>query len=161
MNSLFINSLLEDLKNPDESVREQATRKLWGTWFQQKGIYGLEVIHRTQKLLDAGALAEAEAGLTQLIHAQPDFALCWNRRASLYYTIGEYQKSLIDCKKVVNLNPTHFGALHGIGLSYAAIGEYEKAIKAFRSDERNSTFFSGKSKMDFRMYNALELKFHL
>ena len=133
MDSLFINSLLEDLKNPDESVRDQATRKLWRIWFQQKGIHGLEIIDRSQKLLDAGKVAEAEAGLTELIDAQPDFAEAWNRRAFLYYTIGEYQKSLIDCQKVINLNPAHFGALHGMGLSYAAIGEYEKAIKAFRS----------------------------
>jgi tetratricopeptide (TPR) repeat protein len=133
MDSLFINSLLEDLKNPDESVRDQATRKLWRIWFQQKGIHGLEIIDRSQKLLDAGKVAEAETALTELIDAQPDFAEAWNRRAFLYYTIGEYQKSLIDCQKVINLNAAHFGALHGMGLSYAAIGEYEKAIKAFRS----------------------------
>jgi tetratricopeptide (TPR) repeat protein len=132
MDSLFIDSLLEDLKNPDESVREQATRKLWRIWFQQKGIQGLEIIDRSQKMLDAGKIAEAETALTELINAQPDFAEAWNRRAFLYYTIGEYQKSLIDCQKVVNLNPAHFGALHGMGLSYAAIGEYEKAIKALR-----------------------------
>jgi tetratricopeptide (TPR) repeat protein len=132
MDSLFIDSLLEDLKNPDESVREQATRKLWRIWFQQKGIHGLEIIDRSQKLIDAGKIAEAEAALTKLINAQPDFAEAWNRRAFLYYTTGEYQKSLIDCQKVVNLNPAHFGALHGMGLSYAAIGEYEKAIKALR-----------------------------
>ncbi len=132
MDSLFINSLLEDLKNPDESVRDQATRKLWRIWFQQKGIQGLEIIDRSQKLLDAGKVAEAETALTQLINAQPDFAEAWNRRAFLYYTIGEYQKSLVDCKRVINLNPAHFGALHGMGLSYAATGEYEKAIKALR-----------------------------
>ncbi len=131
MDSLFINSLLEDLKNADEYVREQATRKLWRIWFQQKGVQGLEIIDRSQKLIDAGKLVEAEAMLTELIDDQPDFAEAWNRRAFLYYTIGEYQKSLIDCHKVVNLNPAHFGALHGMGLSYAAIGKYEKAIKAF------------------------------
>ncbi|MEA5570744.1 tetratricopeptide repeat protein [Calothrix sp. UHCC 0171] len=132
MDSLFINSLLEDLKNPDESVRDQATRKLWRIWFQQKGVKGLEMIDRSQKLLDAGKVAEAEAALTKLLREQPDFAEAWNRRAFLYYTTGNYQKSLIDCQKVVALNPVHFGALHGMGLCYAATGEYEKAIKSFR-----------------------------
>ncbi len=132
MDSLFINSLLEDLKNPDETVREQATRKLWRIWFQQKGIYGLETIERSQKLLDSGETTEAETLLTALIEQQPDFAEAWNRRAFLYYSSREYQKSLIDCKMVVQLNPVHFGALHGMGLCYAAIGKYGEAIKAFR-----------------------------
>ena len=133
MDSLFINSLLEDLKNPDETVREQATRKIWRIWFQQKGIYGLEKIEHSQKLLDAKKITEAEAVLTELISTQPDFAEAWNRRAFLYYSIGEHQKSLLDCQKVLQLNPVHFGALHGMGLCYAAMGNYIEAIKAFRN----------------------------
>jgi tetratricopeptide (TPR) repeat protein len=132
MDSLFINSLLEDLKNPDESVREQATRKLWRIWFQQKGVQGLEMIDRSQKLLDAGKTTEAEIVLTKLVDTQPDFAEAWNRRAFLYYTISDYKKSLLDCQKVIQINPYHFGALHGMGLCYAALGQYKQAMKAFR-----------------------------
>ncbi len=132
MDSLFINTLLEDLKNPEESVREHATQKLWRIWFQQKGIHGLEIIDRSQKLLDAGKVVEAESVLNELIENQPDFAEAWNRRAFLYYSSGKYRESLIDCQKVVDLIPVHFGALHGMGLCYAAIGEYQKAIQAFR-----------------------------
>ncbi|AKG24807.1 tetratricopeptide repeat protein [Calothrix sp. 336/3] len=132
MDSLFVNSLLEDLRNPDENVREQATRKLWRLWFQQKGIYGLEMIERSQKLLDAGESVEAEAILTELIHNQPDFAEAWNRRAFLYYTSSQYQKSLNDCEEVLKLNPVHFGALHGMGLCYLATGDYSQAIRCFQ-----------------------------
>ena len=132
MDSLFINSLLEDLKNPDEVVREEATRKLWRLWFQQKGVYGLEKIETSQKLLDGGKITEAEEILTQLIEDQPDFAEAWNRRAFLYYTNNEYEKSLADTQVAVELNPLHFGALHGMGLCYAALGEYSRAINAFK-----------------------------
>ncbi|MBD2409987.1 hypothetical protein FACHB389_31320 [Nostoc calcicola FACHB-389] len=132
MDSLSISSLLEELKNPDATVREQATRKIWRIWFQQKGIYGLERIDRSQKLLDAGEIAEAETALTELLREQPDFAEAWNRRAFLYYSIGDYQKSLADCQMVVQINPIHFGALHGMGLCYAALGKYSEAIRAFK-----------------------------
>ncbi|AFZ24606.1 tetratricopeptide repeat protein [Cylindrospermum stagnale PCC 7417] len=132
MDSLSITSLLEDLKNPDVSVREQATRKIWRIWFQQKGIYGLEKIDHSQKLLDAGEIAEAEKLLTELIQQQPDFAEAWNRRAFLYYSIGNYKKSLADCQMVIQINPVHFGALHGMGLCYAALKEYGAAIQAFQ-----------------------------
>lgn len=131
MDSLFINSLLEDLKNPDEKVRDQATRKIWRIWFQQKGVRGLEMIERSQKLIDSGKITEAEAVLTELINNQPDFAEAWNRRAFLYYTNCEYRKSLADCKMVVKINPIHFGALHGMGLCFAAMGDYVEAIRAF------------------------------
>ncbi|MCC5634880.1 tetratricopeptide repeat protein [Nostoc sp. CHAB 5844] len=132
MDSLSINSLLEDLKNPNASVREQATKKLWRIWFQQKGIHGLEKIDQSQKLLDAGKTTEAELLLTKLIKEQPDFAEAWNRRAFLYYSVGKYQESLADCQMVIQINPVHFGALHGMGLCYAAIGQYVDAIKAFK-----------------------------
>ncbi|MBD2447381.1 tetratricopeptide repeat protein [Nostoc sp. FACHB-152] len=132
MDSLSINSLLEDLKNPNALVREQATKKLWRIWFQQKGIQGLEKIDQSQKLLDAGKITEAESVLTELIQEQPDFAEAWNRRAFLYYSIGKYQESLADCQMVIQINPVHFGALHGMGLCYAAIGQYVDAIKVFK-----------------------------
>ncbi|MDF5737137.1 MULTISPECIES: tetratricopeptide repeat protein [unclassified Nostoc] len=132
MDSLSINSLLEELKNPDATIRDKATRKIWRIWFQQKGIYGLEIIDRSQKLLDAGEITQAETALTALINDQPDFAEAWNRRAFLYYSVGDYQKSLTDCQMVVQINPIHFGALHGMGLCYAALGEYGEAIRAFQ-----------------------------
>ncbi|MDZ7957985.1 MAG: tetratricopeptide repeat protein [Aulosira sp. DedQUE10] len=132
MDSLSISSLLEDLKNSDATVRDQATKKIWRIWFQQKGVYGLEKIDQSQKLLDAGETTEAETVLTKLINEQPDFAEAWNRRAFLYYSMGNYQKSLGDCQMVVNLNPVHFGALHGMGLCYAALGKYGEAIQAFQ-----------------------------
>ncbi|WP_066381134.1 MULTISPECIES: tetratricopeptide repeat protein [unclassified Anabaena] len=132
MDSLLINSLLEDLKNPDALVREQATKKLWRIWFQQKGVYGLEKIDKSQKLLDAGNTNEAEEILSELIKEQPDFAEAWNRRAFLYYSLGEYKKSLADCQMVIQINSVHFGALHGMGLCYAALGKYSQAIKAFK-----------------------------
>ncbi len=132
MDQASINPLLSDLKHPNESIREQATQELWSIWLQQKGAYGLEVIQQSQIFLEAGETAQAETVLTELINDQPDFAEAWNRRAILYYTQGEYQKSLKDCEVVLRLNPVHFGALHGLGLCCAALGEYSAAIQAFR-----------------------------
>ncbi|MEB3178896.1 MAG: tetratricopeptide repeat protein [Nostocaceae cyanobacterium] len=132
MDSFHIEALLQDLKNSDETVRDQATKELWRIWFHQKGMYGLALIERSQILLDAGEYTKAEELLTELIQDQPDFAEAWNRRAFLYYLIGEYQKSLSDCQMVVQLNSIHFGALHGMGLCYATLGEYRQAVQAFR-----------------------------
>lgn len=132
MNHPAVEKLLQDLKNPEEKVRANATHQLWQIWFQQKGAYGLEFLQRAQTLLELGKISEAEAILNELIQDQPDFAEAWNRRAVLYYSLGKYQKAIKDCEMVLQLNPVHFGALHGLGLCYAAVGDYRAAIAAFR-----------------------------
>lgn len=124
--------LLEDLKNPDAAIRDRATHQLWRIWFQQKGVLGLEMIRRAQVMLESGDVDGAEATLTELITDQPDFAEAWNRRAVLHYMQGRYRAAIADCERVIHLNPIHFGALHGLGLCYAAVGSYSAAIQAFR-----------------------------
>jgi tetratricopeptide (TPR) repeat protein len=131
MSESEISSLLEDLKKPDESVRDRATQELWRIWFEQKGVLGLEMIRRAQLALEAENFSEAEAILTALIESQPDFAEAWNRRAVLYYLQGQYRKAIVDCETVIRLNPVHFGALHGLGLCHAALGNYKTAIQMF------------------------------
>lgn len=132
MDDAVINLLLEDLKNPDEMVREEATQELWRIWFQQKGMHGLSLLEQSQRLLQSGKVDEAETLLTEVVTHQPDFAEAWNRRAVLYYMQGRYRHSLADCQQVMVLNRIHFGALHGMGLCYAALGEYALAIQSFR-----------------------------
>ncbi|MBD2096503.1 tetratricopeptide repeat protein [Trichocoleus sp. FACHB-591] len=132
MDNRSIERLLEDLKHADPEVRNRATQELWRRWFEQKGVAGLEQIRQAQMLLETGEKLKAEAVLTQLIQDLPDFAEAWNRRAVLYYVQGKYRKSLADCQQVVQLDPIHFGALHGIGLCHVALGEYREAIPAFR-----------------------------
>ncbi|MBE9181432.1 tetratricopeptide repeat protein [Oculatella sp. LEGE 06141] len=132
MDNASIELLLEDLKNPDETVRNQATQQLWQIWFQQKGVHGLDLLCRSQALAQAGRIEEGEALLAELIENQPDFAEAWNQRAVLYYALGQYRRSLADCEEVVALNPDHFGAWHGMGLCHAALGNYRSAIHSFR-----------------------------
>ena len=132
MDKLLINRLLQNLKDPDENIRAEATAKLWQIWFEQKGAFGLELLKRAQLLLEAEEITQAEEILTKTINTQPDFAEAWNRRAVLYYTQGQFDKSKGDCEQVVKINPVHFGAWHGLGLCQAALGDYQAAIAAFR-----------------------------
>ncbi len=132
MNNLSINQLLEALKSEDKTIRNEATQELWQRWFMQKGMYGWQLLQQSQNLLEAGYISQAEESLSILISDLPDFAEAWNRRAVLYYTIGEYAKSIQDCKKVLELVPFHFGAWHGLGLCHAGLEQYREAIQAFR-----------------------------
>ncbi|MDX2240579.1 MAG: tetratricopeptide repeat protein [Leptolyngbyaceae cyanobacterium bins.302] len=133
MNESVVSFLLEDLKDANEAVRDQATRDLWRLWFEQKGMVGLEALRRAQLLLELRDFCRAEELLNKLISQQPDFAEAWNRRAVLHYVQGRYWEAISDCEEVIRLNPFHFGALHGLGLCYIALGNYHSAIQAFRS----------------------------
>ena len=132
MNEPLIASLLQDLKNSDATIRDRATQELWQIWFEQKGVLGLEVIRRSQMALESGNVTEAEKVLTDLVTDQPDFAEAWNRRAVLYYMQGRHRQAIKDCEEVIRLNSVHFGALHGLGLCYAALGDYRTAIQFFQ-----------------------------
>ena len=132
MDSAYIERLLQALKDPDEAVRTQATGEFWHMWFHQKGVQGAKRLIESQALVEAEQGEDAKAILDELIVSLPDFAEAWNRRAVLYYMQGNYSAAVKDCEKTLELVPYHFGALHGLGLCHASIGNYLDAIHCFR-----------------------------
>jgi tetratricopeptide (TPR) repeat protein len=68
---------------------------------------------------------------TRIIERKPDFAEGWNKRATVLYMLGEYQKSLADCDEVMKRNPHHFGALSGYGMIYLKLGDPGRALTYF------------------------------
>ena len=81
--------------------------------------------------MDDGQMAPAVEDFTRIIELRPDFAEGWNKRATAYYLMGDYEQSLKDCDEVVKRNPHHFGALSGYGLIYVQRGELERALEYF------------------------------
>jgi tetratricopeptide (TPR) repeat protein len=126
-----INRLLQALKHPDPAVREEATAEFWYRWFHQKGAQGARLLLQSQSLIESGDLQAAADILNDVIAAQPDFAEARNRRAVFYYMQGNYWGAIADCQQVLSLIPYHFGALHGLGLCQAAVGNHRTAIQTF------------------------------
>ena len=67
-----------------------------------------------------------------VIDLDPSWAEAWNKRATVYYMIGEFEKSQADINKVLELESRHFGALAGQGLVNIELENYEKAIKSYQ-----------------------------
>lgn len=42
-----------------------------------------------------------------------------------------FEDSISDCRQVLELNPYHFGAASGMGLSYVALRDHDSALAAF------------------------------
>jgi tetratricopeptide (TPR) repeat protein len=133
MNQNLIDKLLLDLKSTEPNIRERATSQLWRIWFWDKGKIPLEQIEESERLLSDGDLVAAILILDKLVDALPDFAEAWNRRAIIHFVSHNYYEAIADCETAISLNPVHFGALHGLGLSHAALGNYSAAIRAFRA----------------------------
>jgi tetratricopeptide (TPR) repeat protein len=125
-------ALVEALRDPDDLVRSLAENSLWQVWSRSgdPGVDGLFQLGLEQMNgRDAEAAIET---FSQIIQRMPDFAEGWNKRATLYYLVGEYQKSLADCEEVIRRNPVHFGALSGFGLNYLQLQKPEQALQYFQ-----------------------------
>jgi tetratricopeptide (TPR) repeat protein len=118
----------------DESlfVRGFAEQGLWLLWSRSGDAEIDGLMARGTEAMHAGRHADAVAVFTRIIEARPDFAEGWNRRATVHYLAGEYEKSIADCHEVLKRNPGHFGALSGMGQIYVQLEEYEKALEWYR-----------------------------
>jgi tetratricopeptide (TPR) repeat protein len=124
-------ALLKVLRDPDPVVRALAERALWQVWSRSgdpevDALFQEGVAQMTQR--DGPA---AIATFSRIIEKRPEFAEGWNKRATVYFLMGEYQKSLADCDEVVKRNPSHFGVLSGYGQIYLQLNEPERALSYF------------------------------
>jgi tetratricopeptide (TPR) repeat protein len=124
-------ALARALRDADYLVRESAEQALWSIWHRSGRP---EVDARLQDgiaEMQRGAFAQAVEIFTEVIGMAPDFAEGYNKRATTYYLMQEYEKSIRDCESTITLNPVHFGALSGTGLNYLGLRNLGKALEYF------------------------------
>ena len=124
--------LLAKLRDPDEGVRAIADRAIWVIWSRSGNAQTDAVFLEGITQMNAGQLAEAIATFSRVIAMAPEFAEGWNKRATVYFLIGEFERSLKDCDEVIKRNPDHFGALAGYGQIYMQLNDYERALEYFK-----------------------------
>jgi tetratricopeptide (TPR) repeat protein len=124
--------LVEALRDPDELVRALAEHSLWQVWGRSGHPGADRQFQIGVEQMNQGDLAAAIETFGGIIRGNPDFAEAWNKRATAYYLLGEFGKSLADCEEVIRRNPVHFGALSGFGLIYLQLREPERALHYFR-----------------------------
>ena len=117
------------LRDADEETRSGAEEALWKIW-ARSGDPGIDALYRQGvRQMEAGLASDAVATFTRIIKAKPGFAEAWNKRATVYFLMGDHQKSLADCHEVMKRNPYHFGALAGYFQIYVQLEDFEKAIR--------------------------------
>jgi tetratricopeptide (TPR) repeat protein len=119
------NSLVSSLRDVDPSVGLAANAALWEIWARANDKAADKLYQKGIAQMSARQSLQAITTFSEIIRLKPDFAEAWNKRATVYYFVGDLQKSLADCDEVMKRNPNHFGALSGYGQIYAQMGDFD------------------------------------
>jgi len=127
-----LEDLFADLKSLDEvNAANSIANRIWDIWLQHDDPQASSLMMRGIGQMNSGDLYGALETYDRLIALQPDFAEAWNKRATIYWQLGQFDASLGDIEEVLKLEPYHFGALSGRGLVYMDRGNYFLARGAF------------------------------
>jgi len=104
---------------------------LWQVWSRSGDVEVDRLLALGVEQMQARDGEAAVETFTRMIARRPEFAEGWNKRATVYYLLGEYTKSLADCDEVLKRNPYHFGALSGYGMIYLQLDQPTRALEYF------------------------------
>ena len=107
------------------------THDIWKIWDETNDPKIEADYHRGLEAMRIGDFVMSIDFFTRVIEKNPDFAEGWNKRATVYYILGQFDKSMIDINKTLLLEPRHFGAMDGMGLIFIQLQQYDKAIKIY------------------------------
>ncbi len=147
---------LSRAKDEEEAQTIEAT--IWGIWTESGEPTVDSLLTSGSKAMSSGQFAPALAIFNGIVEIVPDFAEAWNKRATLYYLIGEYEHSVTDITRTLELEPRHFGALSGLGMIYLQWSEKEKALRAFEEALEVHPHLSGARSAVENIAKALEQK---
>ena len=128
-----IEDLLDDLEIASSSLQATKIRKeIWGYWIKDhQNKEDEELIQKGLAYFYKGYYIQAEEIFTQIILRDPSYVEGWNKRATIRYLLGDFEKSLRDINEVLTRQPRHFGAISGAALIHLQNLSFEKALNSY------------------------------
>jgi tetratricopeptide (TPR) repeat protein len=127
-------ALFERLRTAQSEIEAVPIEALiWSIWSESADPESARLLQDGIGAMGRRAFPEAIDAFSAATRRQPSFAEAWNKRATVYYLIGDDRASVADIQRTLTLEPHHFGALSGLGLIYLRIGEPEAAIRSFEA----------------------------
>jgi Flp pilus assembly protein TadD len=83
------------------------------------------------------ALVQGDHALTvelldRVITLKPSWAEAYNRRATAFFLLGDFERAMADLHHVLQREPRHYAALAGLGVILQTVGDKKRAFQAFR-----------------------------
>jgi tetratricopeptide (TPR) repeat protein len=116
----------------DEQAAKATEEKIWELWSRSDSPTAEVLLGQAVVAMGDSENAASLEILDRIISAYPSYAEAWNKRATLQFMLGNYDASLRDIDKVLDLEPRHFGALAGRGMIYQRQEKWGPALDAFR-----------------------------
>ncbi len=129
LDELFAKLLTE--KNP--ALLRSIESRIWRLWLKADDAATQGDLTRGMEAMNAGDARTALDAFKAVVEASPDFAEGWNKRATLYWLMGDYAASVADIDVTLALEPRHFGALSGLSMIRIAQDRPADALAALES----------------------------
>lgn len=116
-------ALLKGKKKSDLFRRyDKAIKKLSAADWLEKGF----------SLYEKKRYNDAIYAFSQAISLTPEFTIAYYNRGNIFAKhLGQYQESIMDYDKVLELNPAYIKAYNNRGLSYSRLGSHQLAIRDY------------------------------
>jgi len=127
-----LEELFTKLKKQSKASAANATeQQIWKLW-NKSGNYAIDSLMEWATLaMRDKRFVIAQDMLDQVIALEPDYSEAWNRRATMFYQMKDFSKSISDIEQTLRLEPRHFGALSGLGTILQSMDQKEKALETW------------------------------
>jgi tetratricopeptide (TPR) repeat protein len=123
---------IELKQSKTESAARAIENRIWQNWVIGPNTEATNLLAKAMERRRAYDFAGSLEILNKVIEKTPDWAEGWNQRAFVHFLREEFDKSLEDADRAIELEPNHFGALAGKAQILMSQGRTELGQKALR-----------------------------
>ena len=131
-NDTRLDSLFSQLQITDSGQKARTIEKfIWRIWRESGDETVDQLMVDGVKAMGGGNYEGALIAFNSIVKGAPNFAEGWNKRATLYWLMGDFEKSVEDINRTLALEPRHFGALSGLAMIRESQERPLDALQAF------------------------------
>jgi tetratricopeptide (TPR) repeat protein len=131
-NDTRLDSLFSQLQITGSGQKARTIEKfIWKIWRESGDESVDQLMVDGVKAMGGGNYEGALIAFNSIVKGAPNFAEGWNKRATLYWLMGDFEKSVEDINRTLALEPRHFGALSGLAMIRESQERPLDALQAF------------------------------
>jgi tetratricopeptide (TPR) repeat protein len=151
-----LDALFAELRTaPDAATAQRIANQIWDEWTHPDDFILYTSMIDVLEMRQRRSPADVIALLDHILDGHPTYAEAWNQRATMYFMQGDYERSLADIERTLELEPRHFGALAGKAIIYLELDQRDLALEAITAALASHPFLAEKAL--FPELNALPI----